>query len=157
MMLIPAASASRVLRNRTGRPRRRSCPSKPVSTPASTFISVLLPAPFSPTMACNSPESVSKYALSSATSPGNRIVTRSISISGAMRSLDTVTASLQSSQQENKHERDQRRCRPHARRAKGSTPFRVLNDKGSHDTRHECHVHDRHNPQRSGKELHAAP
>ena len=55
MIRIPASSASRGPSNRTGRPSRRICPSYPAIAPARIFISVLLPAPFSPQRAWTSP------------------------------------------------------------------------------------------------------
>src|SRR5208282_3068 len=45
-------------------------------------MSVLLPAPFSPTMACSSPARIVKETSFRATTPGNRFVTCSISMMG---------------------------------------------------------------------------
>src|SRR5579859_8203439 len=72
MMLTPARSASRVDSKRCAFPRRPNSPSKWEYTPASTFMSVLFPAPFSPTMACSSPDKISSETRSSASTPGNR-------------------------------------------------------------------------------------
>ena len=60
MIRIPASSASRGPANRTGRPLKWISPSKSVMAPARIFMSVLLPAPFSPQMAWTSPASAVK-------------------------------------------------------------------------------------------------
>jgi hypothetical protein len=52
--------------------------------PARIFISVLLPAPFSPTTACNSPGWTSKETSRRATTPGKRLVTCSMAMRGAV-------------------------------------------------------------------------
>src|SRR5579864_517291 len=52
---MPASSASRGERKRTGLPSTRYCPSSGENTPASILISVLLPAPLSPSRQCTSP------------------------------------------------------------------------------------------------------
>src|SRR5689334_16643416 len=75
MMLMPAASASRVPRNLDGWPFTSNWPSKSGITPDRIFISVLLPAPFSPQIECNSPRSTSRETSESATTPGNFLVT----------------------------------------------------------------------------------
>src|SRR5580765_3882654 len=54
-MPIPAASASRADRNCTAAPSSRMAPWYSACTPAMIFISVLLPAPFSPTRPWISP------------------------------------------------------------------------------------------------------
>src|SRR5262249_52170988 len=90
MMLTPAASASRVPVNRTARPSSRSSPSKSGITPDRIFINVLLPAPFSPTMACSSPRAMSNETSDSATTPGKRFVTQSIDIKVADGMLDMI-------------------------------------------------------------------
>ena len=50
-------------------------PSSGTAMPASTRPSVLLPAPFSPQIACTSPAATSKLTSFSATTPGKRTVT----------------------------------------------------------------------------------
>src|SRR5262245_60565045 len=52
--------------------------------PASTFISVDLPAPFSPISACTSPAISSKRQLSSARTPGNDLLRLWIETSGSI-------------------------------------------------------------------------
>src|SRR5262245_52385255 len=82
MMLTPAASASRVPANRTGRPEIRSSPSYAGITPARIFIRVLFPAPFSPQTACSSPRAIDSDTSLSATTPGNRLVIERTSMCG---------------------------------------------------------------------------
>src|SRR5882762_9056233 len=52
---MPASSASRGERKCTGLPSTRYSPSSGGNTPASVLISVLLPAPLSPSRQCTSP------------------------------------------------------------------------------------------------------
>jgi hypothetical protein len=67
---IPCAAASAVLAKRTGLPSIRISPAVSCSTPAITFISVDLPAPFSPTSTFTAPIRTSKSTSSSARVPG---------------------------------------------------------------------------------------
>src|SRR5689334_5556891 len=71
--------ASRGERKMTGLPWTRISPSSGRYSPASTFISVLLPAPFSPSSAWTSPGRRSKLTRSLARTPGNRLTTPRIS------------------------------------------------------------------------------
>src|ERR1700745_3933493 len=68
-MAIPAARASRAERKRCSRPSRRKRPENSGCTPARIFISVLLPAPFSPTRPWISPGRSAKSTPRSASTP----------------------------------------------------------------------------------------
>ncbi len=80
----PASSASRGRRGANGAPSSTISPSSGRQTPASTFISVLLPAPFSPTRPSTSPRWSVMPTRSSASTPGKRFEIARISRSGAM-------------------------------------------------------------------------
>ena len=77
---------------RTGLPSMVICPESGGSSPYSTFMSVLLPAPFSPTTACTSPayRSIETPSLAS-TVPQRREMSRSVmagagtTVGGTMR------------------------------------------------------------------------
>src|SRR5438132_879363 len=69
MIRIPESSAWRGPENRTGRPSRRISPSYSVMAPARIFISVLLPAPFSPQRAWTSPAAATSDTSRSARTP----------------------------------------------------------------------------------------
>src|SRR3954447_15906001 len=73
-MPIPAAIASDGLRKCTSRPSRRICPSSGRCSPYRVFISVDLPAPFSPTIACTWPRRTASRMSRLATTPGKRLV-----------------------------------------------------------------------------------
>ena len=83
MIATPAASASRVEAKRTGVPRSRISPPWSVTTPASTFIRVLLPAPFSPQTACSDPAATSNDTPPSAAVPPYRLLTPRSETSGS--------------------------------------------------------------------------
>src|SRR5690349_8891433 len=68
---MPAAIASRGERKSVARPSTRTTPSSGRYSPARTFMSVLLPAPFSPRSAWISPARRSKSTWSFARTPGN--------------------------------------------------------------------------------------
>src|SRR6185503_6087410 len=70
-MPMPAAIASRGERKSTARPSTRTTPSSGRYSPARTFMSVLLPAPFSPSRAWISPCRRSRSTWSFASTPGN--------------------------------------------------------------------------------------
>src|SRR5205823_1759259 len=74
-MAIPSRCACRGLRNLTCLPATRMVPSLGFSTWESSFISVDLPAPFSPATACTSPGRMSRLTRSSACTPGKRLLT----------------------------------------------------------------------------------
>ncbi len=68
-MPMPAARASRAERRRSAAPSSRIAPSYSACTPAMIFISVLLPAPFSPTSPWISPSRSVKSTPWSASTP----------------------------------------------------------------------------------------
>src|ERR1700753_1195285 len=68
-MAIPAARASRAERNLASCPSSSMRPEKSTCTPAMIFISVLLPAPFSPTRPWISPAESAKSIPRSASTP----------------------------------------------------------------------------------------
>src|ERR1700741_5277255 len=68
-MEIPAARASRVERKRVSFPSRTKRPENSGCTPAMIFISVLLPAPFSPTRPGISPAESAKSTRRNASTP----------------------------------------------------------------------------------------
>src|SRR5919112_5153369 len=81
-MPMPAAMASRGLRNVRAVPSTRISPSSGWSRPYNWFISVDLPAPFSPSSACTSPGSTVRSMWSLATrSPKRLVMPRSSSLS----------------------------------------------------------------------------
>src|SRR6185312_7327665 len=73
-MAMPAARASRTDRNRTSSPSSAKRPEKSACTPAMIFISVLLPAPFSPTRPWISPGNSVKSTPRSASTPPKAFV-----------------------------------------------------------------------------------
>src|SRR5450631_51933 len=75
MIPMPWLAASRTEGNVIGLPSSKSRPDVGCSTPARIFINVDLPAPFSPTSTLTAPLRTSKLALSSATVPGNTLLT----------------------------------------------------------------------------------
>ena len=78
-MLIPCEMASEGEAMVTGFPPSRISPSSGVTRPYRMFISVVLPAPFSPRSAWISPRRTSRSMWSLATTPGKRLVTPRIS------------------------------------------------------------------------------
>src|ERR1700721_35223 len=70
MMPIPARRASCGVRRWTGFPSIRISPESAWYAPARIFISVLLPAPFSPMKACTSPGQMLKFTLFRTRTPG---------------------------------------------------------------------------------------
>src|SRR5271154_2107673 len=74
-MPIPAARASRVERKWTRSPSIRISPASPAWTPAMIFISVLLPAPFSPATPWIEPGRSAKSTPRNAWTPPNALVT----------------------------------------------------------------------------------
>src|SRR5258708_9327690 len=73
-MAMPAARASRAERKRVSRPSSRNRPENSGCTPAMIFISVLLPAPFSPTRPWISPADSAKSTPRSASTPPKAFV-----------------------------------------------------------------------------------
>src|SRR3954447_26983149 len=74
---MPASSASRGERKRTGAPSTRYSPASGTCTPASILISVLLPAPLSPSRQCTSPRASSSVTPDSAITGPKYLVTLS--------------------------------------------------------------------------------
>ena len=74
MMPTPLAAASVTVGRITGSPSMRMRPLVGCSTPARTFISVDLPAPFSPTSTLTRPSNTSKVTSSRAVVPGKTLV-----------------------------------------------------------------------------------
>src|SRR6185369_17868290 len=77
------------------RPSKRTAPESGAISPVSCPISVLLPAPFGPMMACSSPGGMASEMLSEATTPPKRLVSSSIarSASATARALqETIDA-----------------------------------------------------------------
>ena len=88
MIRMPASSASRGPENRTGRPFKRISPSYSVIAPARIFISVLLPAPFSPQIAWTSPATAVNDTSRSARTPPKLLAMCRISSRGAATSSE---------------------------------------------------------------------
>ena len=77
IIAMPASSASRVFENCTGSPNSRTSPLSAGNTPAITFISVDLPAPFSPSSAVKRPARNVMLTSSNALTPGKDFETPS--------------------------------------------------------------------------------
>src|SRR5918996_5554170 len=71
---MPAACAARGVGSTSGVPSSRISPASREHAPLRIFISVDLPAPFSPRSTCTSPRRSSKLTWSLASTPGNRLV-----------------------------------------------------------------------------------
>src|SRR5262249_36014147 len=69
------------------RPSKRTCPALDGSSPASWAISVVLPAPFGPMMACNSPFGTSSETAREGTPPPKRLVKPATCSSGSATAL----------------------------------------------------------------------
>jgi len=89
-MPMPSAFASLGLRTATSLPFLRILPASGWYKPNSTLISVLLPAPFSPSRACTSPLRSCRVISSFALIPGNSLVMWSISITKSSANLLTL-------------------------------------------------------------------
>src|SRR6185436_10829887 len=83
MSAMPWRLASRTLLNSTARPSMAMVPASGCCAPPRIFISVLLPAPFSPTRASTSPATRERETPASAITPGNRFVIALIASSWA--------------------------------------------------------------------------
>src|SRR5205085_12406166 len=94
----PSFSAAWTELMATGSPSTRIWPTSGVCTPARIFISVLLPAPFSPLTASTSPRPSVRLTPVSALTPGKRLLTSRTSRRGGAamgtRQEDTGRASL---------------------------------------------------------------
>ena len=84
MSAMPCASASWTVRISTARPSIRTSPESGRCTPARIFISVLLPAPFSPITASTSPRATVRLTPFNARTPGKDLVSWRTSSSGAL-------------------------------------------------------------------------
>src|SRR3954469_19903056 len=65
------------------RPAKQMRPACGASSPVICPINVVLPAPFGPMMACNSPSVTVRFTLSDAVTPPKRLVSPSIASSGS--------------------------------------------------------------------------
>src|SRR5436190_23035165 len=93
------------------RPSKRTAPESGAISPVSCPISVLLPAPFGPIMACNSPGGIASEMPSEATTPPKRLVRLSIASSAsattpALQETVDAAACKQHDQQEQRTEHD---------------------------------------------------
>src|SRR5579885_2396446 len=135
-------------------------------TPERIFMRVLLPAPFSPTTACSSPSAMSKETSSRATTPGKRLVTCSMAMSGGMgvtlfrgrrftaeRAATTASPLAPPPAVEQFHQDQQG-----PRSAAGDPPRRERAERRRADDHRQGagqdgQVHHRHPPQGAGEEL----
>src|SRR5262245_50851097 len=92
-MPMPAASASRAERKCTAEPSSRMAPSYSACTPAMIFISVLLPAPFSPTRPWISPAFRAKSTSLRACTPPNDLQMPDSSSSGTPPASTSIGSS----------------------------------------------------------------
>ena len=76
----------------TGLPSMSISPESAGCAPARIFISVDLPAPFSPTSACTSPAITSNETPSSARTPGNVLTMSRIASNGAIAAAASLAA-----------------------------------------------------------------
>src|SRR5207244_8590784 len=156
-MLIPACSAARVPLNRTGRPRRSNCPSKAGMTPDRIFISVLLPAPFSPTMAWSSPPKMSIDTSFRATTPGKRLEMCSIEMIGVMEeecsrfSQGSAAPAFDELDQDQKDKGDRGRDGADTRRS----VFGLLPHERGDDSGDQSEIDNRHHTQSAPEEAFA--
>src|SRR5882724_627900 len=90
MMPMPRSCAARGLGMSTSRPSMRISPSSFWYTPASTFMRVDLPAPFSPIRACTSPATRSNRQSSRARTPGKVLLRCSMETSGVTDCLPII-------------------------------------------------------------------
>src|SRR5262245_66338090 len=89
------------------RPSKRTAPESGAISPVSCPISVLLPAPFGPIMACSSPGGMASELASEATTPPKRLVRLSI----ARRASATARAlqqAVDAAAREQHHQQEQR-------------------------------------------------
>src|SRR5262245_30911606 len=93
---MPARSASAGPAGANGAPSSSIVPASGACAPASTFIKVLLPAPFSPTSAWISPRPTSRSTPSSAWLEPKRLVTPRIESSAASAAAVTSATGLRS-------------------------------------------------------------
>src|SRR5438552_8007632 len=88
-------------------PPKRTRPVSGVSSPMSWVISVVLPAPFGPMMACSSPAGTSSVMPSEATTPPKRLLNPSICKS-ASATAHTHQHAVDATAREQHHQQEQR-------------------------------------------------
>src|SRR5215475_9943378 len=89
------------------RSAKRTWPESGAISPVSWPISVLLPAPFGPMMACSSPAAMSSEMPSEATTPPKRLVSRSIA-SSASATAPALQQPVDAAACEQHHQQEQR-------------------------------------------------
>src|SRR5882724_5643836 len=89
------------------RPSKRITPASGAISPVSCPISVLLPAPFGPMMACNSPGGIASEMPSEATTPPKRLVSPSIA-SSASATARALQEAVDAATREQHHQQEQR-------------------------------------------------
>src|SRR6266540_1580576 len=93
-MPIPSSIARFGESTSTGLPSRRTCPSSGCTIPDRMFISVDLPAPFSPSRQCTSPRRTTSEMRSFASTPGNALVIPTSSTAGCSRPASSSVVGL---------------------------------------------------------------
>src|SRR5436309_10699962 len=89
------------------RPSKRIAPVSSAISPVSCPISVLLPAPFGPMMACSSPGAIASEMPSDATTPPKRLVRLSIA-SSASATARALQKTVDAATREQHHQEEQR-------------------------------------------------
>src|SRR6185369_9207310 len=89
------------------RPSKRTAPESGAISPVSCPISVLLPAPFGPMMAWNSPGGMASEMLSEATTPPKRLMSSSIARS-ALATARALQQAVDAAACEQYHKQEQR-------------------------------------------------
>src|SRR4051812_40919967 len=89
------------------RPAKRTWPASGVISPASSPISVVLPAPFGPMMACSSPVGIASVISSEASTPPKRLVRPSIS-SSISATAQTLQQAIDAAAREQHDQEEQR-------------------------------------------------
>src|SRR5947209_8565998 len=95
------------------RPPKRIAPASGRSSPASAAISVVLPAPFGPIIACSSPGSTVSATSPSATRPPKRLLSPAVSSSGS--AIDPARRGKQAEDARSRKQHDQDQQRPEDR------------------------------------------
>src|SRR3954447_25791433 len=89
------------------RPSKRITPASGAISPVSCPISVLLPAPFGPMIACNSPGGIASEMPSEATTPPKRLVSPSIA-SSASATAHALQQAVNAAAREQHYQQEQR-------------------------------------------------
>src|ERR1700712_4123031 len=128
------------------RPSNNTRPASGAISPVSWPISVVLPAPFGPMMACNSPAATSSTTSSEASTPPKRLVSPSILSSGSA----TVRSRQQAVDPAAREQHDQQEDRP-------DDDLPILDDAGQrllqHQQRH-CAEHRTENRAHAAEHRH---